>query len=167
MKIKELNKTQKKKILYSLLGVGTLIVIGIMSWLLWKNGITTENIADRIPTALITYLSLVFLLIKIIWFFVGEYKKTKKRIEEINNFIVEKKEISKEKKIMSRKENNKELKFSWESPNFHFELNNQKEIKIKVKDKVTFASAEDFLNKLTVDNGNFLDKFRKYIHGQL
>lgn len=164
MKLKELNKTQKKKILYSLLGVGLVLIVAVVSWLSWTTDTSIKDIANQLPAALITYLSLAFFIFKVIWFFVTTYKKTKQRAKEINEIIKE--DIKMSKKHNTRPSNYAhEFSKDFESQNFKFSLSKSKEIVIKAK--ANFNGSEDFYKKFRMEIDEFTEHLRKFLAGEV
>lgn len=174
MKIIELTKLQKKKLLYSFLGISTIGLLIVASWFLWDNigGLSWSEIKTRIVTSFATYLSLIFLGFKVIWFFSVELSKKMKRAKEIEEEIINIGDNMKKitKKAVNAvetkaKETEKKLEKIFETDNFKWDIISPKKIVIEAKN--SFTSSHDYYKKLKAEMGNFHELLRKYLAGEI
>lgn len=160
MKLKELTPLQKKKILYSLLAIGVCVAIGVTSWYLWDNIQYQDwaTIKTRIAASIPTYLGYAFLIFKIIWFFVWEYKSKKDRVNQAKELL----EIG-ERKIMKKNKSTNLKEQKWEFNDFTFEIKKGGDIVISPLRE--FNSEEEYYNKFRDNSKEFVEKMRKFLAG--
>lgn len=165
MKIRDFTPLQKKKIGYSILALFVVGLIAVSSYLLWDQlgSLSWSEIRTRIVTSIGAYFSLIFLGFKVVWFFVVETRKQRKRHQEIEKAII--KPIGDSMKKTKDTKNIKKFEKEFVCENFKFQILNAKEIKIVAIND--FTSTEDYYKKIKSDMGNFHELLRKYLAGEI
>lgn len=161
--MKQLTSKQKKKIIYSFAGIFTISIMIFITVMFYGDIPWAEDIKNKIAASLITYASGLFLVVKIITFIVTEAVKAKRLPpqQQLHNFI--KKDMG-ETAIMSKK-SKENLVREFVYNGFKFQVDEKKGIRISFDD-VEIMGQEDFYNKLSKANSEFLEHFRKVLCGE-
>lgn len=176
--MKNLTNLQKKKIWYSFLSVIVLAIIVVSSLFFFEPSMK-ELIGKKwneydVPTILITYGSTMFLLFRVIYFFVYEVVKHKviNKEKQIRDFIIDKsveviekietKELPMPKQKSVSNQPKKQFKNEMKIEQFTISINEDKGIFISF-DKNDFTSREDFYHKLKYSTLEMLERLRKEV----
>lgn len=162
--MKQLTKNQKKKIMYSLLGIFGIAIITFITIMFYGDIQWAEELKNKIAASLITYASGAFLGVKIMVFAVQEVIKNKKKsaIEHLGHFV--KNDIKNKGEIIMKTKDNVLVR-EFEYNGIRFQVDNKKGIRISF-DNLDAMGAEELYNKLKQANQEFLEHFRKSIAGE-
>lgn len=171
------SKTQKKKIWYTLLAIFTVGLFVGVSFLLWYNVDWNQDwsvLSTKIITAITSYGSLAFLLLKIVLFFIAEWKKKQDKLKlgDTNMSILKKKKTTESTvattSTTTTTDNRSVLKTlnkEFSTNDFTFTIEKGSTVTIEVTGEV--ANSKQLYEKLNYQVGQFLELLRKYTNNEI